>query len=338
MNKQIIIEHNAWNAIEGLLKNYEKVLVVSSNDIYQLFKNEINQKVLFQHCDLYFIQDYRVEEALTLAKHLIVNYYECIVSIGGGTVNDTCKLAAKYSEKKLISIPTIISNDGVCSDTSVLKFNKERTDGLPSKSPDVVVIDIDMIKNSPKKYLKAGICDILSNYTALYDWDLAIRRGKEKTDDVARMISSNSFWSLFNLPKNIDEDLKIKITCESIVLSGVAMELKGNTRPCSGSEHLFNHAIVAYYPQIQVLHGYLVGLGALVSSILQNQNFKKLVQFLKDYEIDVRPTALGISKEIFIDAWLKARSTRPNRYTILNEIEITKEKIEAIYNQIEEAF
>ena len=338
MNKQIIIEHNAWDTLKELLKNFEKVLVVSSEDIYTLFKKEIEQKVVFENCDLYFVQDYRVEEALTLSKHLIVNYYECLVSIGGGTVNDTCKLAAKYSEKKLISIPTIISNDGVCSNTSVLKFDGERTDGLPSKSPDVVVIDIDLIKNSPKKYLKAGICDILSNYTALYDWDLAIKRGKEKTDDVAKMISSNSFWSLFNLPETIDEDLKIKITCESIVLSGVAMELKGNTRPCSGSEHLFNHAIVAHYPQIQVLHGYLVGLGALVSSILQNQNFNKLVRFLKDNEIDVRPSALGISKEIFIDAWLKARFTRPNRYTILNEIELTREKIEAIYKQIEEAY
>ena len=338
MDKQILIQKDAWKFVPQLLEKNDKVLLVSSEDIYDLFKNRLDLLSKESGCDLYFINDYNVQTALELAKHVIVNHYECIVSVGGGTVSDTCKLAAKYSEKKLVSVPTIVSNDGVCSNTSVLKFDGDKTDGLPSKSPDAVIIDIDIIKTSPKKYLKAGICDILSNYTALYDWELAIKAGKENSNDIARMISSNSFWSLFNLPKNIDEDLKIKLTCESIILSGVAMEIKGNTRPCSGSEHLFNHAIVAYYPEIKVLHGYLVGLGALASSILQKQNFNKLVQFLKDNEIDVRPSSLGISKEIFIDAWLKAKQTRPNRYTILNEMNLDKKTLEEIYYKIEEAY
>ena len=258
-----------------------------------------------------------------------------VVSFGGGTINDVCKLASKYANTELISIPTIISNDGVCSNVSVLKIDDTHTDGFASKAPDAVLVDIDIIKNSPARYLKAGICDILSNYSSIWDWDLAISKGKEEPNDLARIMSSNAFWSLFNLPDNIEEDLKIKIVCESIILSGLAMEIKGNTRPCSGSEHLFNHAMVSRHPEVRVLHGYLVGLGSLVSAILQKQNFNKLVSFLKRNDIDVRPSTLGISKEVFVDAWLHAKETRPSRYTILNEIKLTENLLLEIYDKIE---
>ncbi|MBD5390808.1 iron-containing alcohol dehydrogenase family protein [bacterium] len=154
MDKQILIQSDVWNLVPEIFKKFDKVLIVSSQDIYDLFEGKMNFLIQNKSCDLYFIKDYSVQAALELAKHVIVNYYECIVSVGGGTVNDTCKLAAKYSEKKLISVPTIISNDGVCSNTSVLKFDGDKTDGLPSKSPDAVLIDIDIIKASPQKYHK----------------------------------------------------------------------------------------------------------------------------------------------------------------------------------------
>lgn len=336
VKKSIIIkEEIKINNVLELTECSKNNLVVSDTSLLDLFRNKITDIVDKTNSQLYLIDGYSLKDALKLSELLLRNHIVNVIAIGGGTVNDVCKLATRYSNSKLISFPTIISNDGVCSNTSVLKIDDVRTDGFDSKSPDAILVDINVIKNSPSKYLKAGICDILSNYSAVFDWDLAISKGKEEPNDLARIMSSNAFWSLFNLPDNIEEELKIKIICESIIMSGLAMEIKGNTRPCSGSEHLFNHAIVAYHPEIKVLHGYLVGLGSLVSSILQKQNFNKLVGFLKRNDIDVRPSSLGISKEIFADAWLKAKDTRPNRYTILNEIEINKEMLLKIYDKIE---
>ena len=338
MNKRIIVEENAIEKLPSIINEFSKVLIVTTKPLYTLFYSWIKEITNLENVfDVHYIEDYSVEEASNISNNLIVNYYDCLVSIGGGTVNDTCKLAAKYSEKTFISVPTIVSNDGVCSNVAVLKFAENHTDGLPAKSPDIIVIDTNIIKASPIKYLKAGIGDIVSNYTALYDWDLAIENNKEKKNDIARIIASNALYNILNLSEPIDSNSNwhIKLICESLILSGIAMEIKGNTRPCSGSEHLFNHAINMYHTDIKVLHGYLVALGALVACIFQGQDYNLLLNYFKKNRIDIRPSSLGISKEIFIDAWKNAPSTRPTRYTILNEDIINEKELEKIYYKIE---
>ena len=336
LNKNILIKSNLTaEDLKKYLKSNSRSVLATSKDVYSLFKDKVDSFVNISKSELYFISDYSLKDALELSRHIMVNRYNTLISIGGGTVSDVSKLAAKYGNINLISFPTIISNDGVCSNTSVLKIDDIHTDGFASKSPDTTLVDLDIIKNSPSRFIKAGICDILSNYSAVFDWDLAIKNNKEDKNDLARIMSSNAFWSLFNLPNNVEDDLKNRIVCESIIMSGLAMEIKGNTRPCSGAEHLFNHAIMAIHPEIRVLHGYLVGLGSLVTSILQKQNFDKLVSFLKRNEIDVRPSSLGISRDIFIECWKKAKDTRPNRYTILNEVNLTDELLTDIYDKIE---
>lgn len=336
-NKKIIIEENAIRKLDEVTEKFSKILVVTTKEIYNIFSSSIDRLINNTKCEIYYLNDNSIKEASSISCYLIVNYFDCIISIGGGTVNDTCKLAAKYSDITLVSVPTIISNDGVCSNVAVLKFENNNTDGLPAKAPDIIIIDTEIIKKSPVQYLKAGICDILSNYIALYDWDLAVKNNKEERNDIAKMISYVAFSTIFNLQSKIDNksDEHIKLICQSLILSGLAMEVKGNTRPCSGSEHLFNHAINKYHKEVNVLHGYLVGLGALVSAILQKQDFESIVAYLKKNEIDVRPSTLGITKEVFVDSWLKAPLTRKNRYTILNEISLTKEKIIEIYDKIE---
>ena len=337
MDKRIIVEENAIDVIPTVIKEFKKVLIVTTQDLHLLFNEWMDNLFKLPNVEKYYLNDYSVQEALKISSNLIINYFDCIVSIGGGTVNDTCKLAAKYGDKIFVSIPTIVSNDGVCSNTAVLKFDGTRTDGLPAKSPDIIIVDTKIVKSAPKKFLEAGICDIISNYTALYDWQLAIEHGCEKQNDIAKIIASNALYNILNLsePINPNSNWHIKLVCESLILSGIAMEIKGNTRPCSGSEHLFNHAINAYHSDLKILHGYLVGLGALATSIFQEQDYDMLLNYLKKNKIDIRPSCLGITKEVFVDAWLKASSTRPNRYTVLNKKNITKQDIIKIYNKIE---
>ncbi len=337
MNKRIIVEEDAIDKLPNIIKEFSKVLIVTTESLYKLFNIWMENITKLDNVEVHYLKEYSVKEASIISNHLIINYFDCLVSIGGGTVNDTCKLAAKYSEKTFVSVPTIVSNDGVCSNTAVLKFEGNHTDGLPAKAPDIIMIDTNIIKSSPIKYLKAGLCDIVSNYTALYDWQLAIEKDKETRNDVARIISSNALYNILNLsePINSQSNWHIKLICESLVLSGIAMEIKGNTRPCSGSEHLFNHAINMFHPEIKVLHGLLVGLGALTTSIWQSQDYELLLNYFRKNKIDIRPSVLGISEDIFADAWLNASSTRPTRYTILNEKKPSREELIKIYNKIE---
>jgi len=333
LHKNIIIEKDALKNSLDILKAYEKILFVTTYEIEVIFKDFINSIKNEVH-EIYYLDDFTVKNAYDISYKLTVNHYDCIIAFGGGTVNDTCKLASHYSKKHMILIPTIISNDGVSSNVSVLKFENNKTNTLSAKSPDTIIIDTEIIKNSPQIYLKAGLCDLLANYTALFDWNLAVKAGKEERNDVAYIISNNALLSLIYLPEDINQDDFIKLACESLILSGIAIEIKGNSRPSSGSEHLFNHAINYYYSEKKILHGFLVGLGSIVSAILQKRDYKAIMHFLKQFNIDVRPSVLGISLDEFQNAWLNAKAMR-DRYTILNEVNLTNEMLEQIYNRIE---
>lgn len=331
-NKRIIIERDAIFELNCLLKN-NKAIFVSSKSLKLIFKDCLD-KLDFKTTIFYDVEDYSLETAYNLSFICTCNHIDLIIAFGGGTINDVCKLSAHYCSKKLVSFPTIVSNDGLCSPISVLQIKNGLTEGIDSKSPDMVIIDTNVIKNAPKKFLKAGICDVLSNFSALQDWELACTRGKESRNDLSKMLSNCAFWNLYNMRMDTEDDIKIKLVCESVILSGISMELKGNTRPCSGAEHLFNHALVSRYPNIQILHGYLVGLGSLCTSYFRNNGYNKILKFLKKYDIDIRPVTLGISKDVFIDCWLNAISTRPNRYTILNEIELNYDLLSELYDKI----
>ena len=112
------------------------------------------------------------------------------------------------------------------------------------------------------------------------------------------------------------------------------MEIAGNSRPCSGSEHLFCHSLEENHKEIQISHGMAVALGSLVSCRLQGQDLGKLETVLKAYHMDMDPMNWGITKEIFTDAWMRAADTRKDRYTVLNEVELSEELLGRIYEEL----
>ncbi len=75
-------------------------------------------------------------------------------------------------------------------------------------------------------------------------------------------------------------------------------------------------------------------MGSLVSSRLQGQDVEHLEKILKAYDMDIDPMNWGITKEIFIDAWMRAADTRKDRYTVLNEAELGEEMLAGIYEEL----
>ena len=73
-----------------------------------------------------------------------------------------------------------------------------------------------------------------------------------------------------------------------------------------------------------------------MSSRLQGQDVERLEKIVRAYGMDLRPMNWGITKEIFIDAWLRAADTRKDRYTILNEVDLTEQRLGEIYGQLQD--
>jgi len=114
------------------------------------------------------------------------------------------------------------------------------------------------------------------------------------------------------------------------VLSGMAMSVAGNSRPCSGACHEFIHAVDALYPGT-ANHGELAGAGALFAYHLRDdrKRFDQIADCLRRHELPLTPTDLGLTDEQFAAAVTHAPSTRPDRYTILEHLGLDEDQVRA---------
>jgi len=116
-----------------------------------------------------------------------------------------------------------------------------------------------------------------------------------------------------------------RIIVEALISAGVASCIAGSSRPCSGSEHLFSHALDKLAPDVG-LHGEKCGIGSIMMAKLQGQDWKKIVMALKNVGAPITAKQIGLKQEDVINALMIAQELRPNRYTILKENKMTRKK------------
>lgn len=321
-----------------------------------LFKNEIKGKILYVsgpivdklygarvkyqlksigHVEEEIVDYNTISYSMSLAERIISEDIDCIVGVGGGKVLDVSKYAAFISKKPFLSIPTNIANDGVASPIAVLKKKDDKPKSLGAKSPEMLIIDTDIIAESPVHYIKAGIGDTISNYTALLDWKLACERQKDEMNGYAYLMSKTSLNALMNASQEIIDKKFIKLLANSLVLSGIAMDFAGTSRPVSGSEHLFSHALDFYSPK-KNLHGIQVALGTVAVLKLMGLPYDEVLNYLKRFEVEVNPLALQIEEKVFVQCMQMAPSMRSNRYTFLHEADLSNKNLEKIYKELTE--
>lgn len=317
------------DAVNDLRKNLEmympkqvskKVLILTTEGLLQTLNSKV-AAILDQLPDyeIITVKKSTFDFAVDVAKKVSMNNIGLIIGLGGGTALDTAKYAAFVANVAYIAIPTALSNDGVCSPVSVLYAQNERKHSFTSKIPDGLLIDTDIILDAPKILLEAGVGDTISNYTALYDWQLGCEENADRPNDFAYMLSENAFNALlYSEAKSLNTIPGIKMLAESLVLSGLSMHITGNSRPCSGSEHLFCHAMDELFEH-DIPHGILVAVGSIAACDLQGRDYHVLLDFLQAYNVIVNPSKRGITKEQFVKAWLFAPEVRKDRYTILNK-------------------
>jgi glycerol-1-phosphate dehydrogenase [NAD(P)+] len=270
-----------------------------------------------------------VEDIIKSAFSLPSNI-QAIVAVGGGKVIDYCKYIGFILQLPIISIPTSISNDGFASPGASLLINGKRK-SQKAKTPYGVIIDTEIIRNSPHYYTYSGIGDLISKYTAIYDWKLSYRETQEPVNDFAVLISKNAVEVMVNYKSKDIKDLEfLRLICGCLVMSGVAMEVSGSSRPASGSEHLISHAydMVAKKPS---LHGLQVGIATYAVSWLQNNPDHELIKrVLEDTGFIGYMSENPLDKADFIDAVRHAPNIKSNYYTILSNPDNVEKLIDFI--------
>ena len=242
-----------------------------------------------------------------------------IVGVGGGKALDFAKYAAHLLKLPFISIPTAISNDGFSSPTSSLTVLGQRK-SVKSGIPFGVVIDLDIIKNSPDIFLYSGIGDMLSKVTALRDWRMARDKGLERYVDFAAVLAYNSLDILFlKYSYDIHSSNFQRSLASSLTMSGLSMEIAGSSRPASGSEHLISHALDTICKKPK-MHGIQVGIATYLCALLQKNDQAEGIRIIF--------SETGFSEHVyndpfdyneFITAIRLAPTIKSNFYTILSE-------------------
>lgn len=323
--------------IHGLIR--KKTLLVTEKNLNDIFSSRIEKiRSEFNKCDLYLIENASYDNAVALAKKITMDDIETVIGFGGGTVLDLAKFAAFVSKATLISLPTTLSNDSLASPVAVLGTTGKARKTFRCTIPDAILVDADVIMSAPPRQLLSGIGDTVSKYTALNDWKIAYQRGKSKVNDFAYMISKMAFNSIcYNNQTELMSVDFIKRLTQDLVMGGLAMEIAGSSRPSSGSEHLFCHALEENFSeQVSVPHGIAVAIGSYGAVKFQKRNVEKIKNVIDMYHLPVKPSSWNITKEIFIGAWQTASATRIDRYTILNETELSEEMLGKLYDEMEE--
>ncbi len=115
---------------------------------------------------------------------------------------------------------------------------------------------------------------------------------------------------------------------KALVASGVAMSIAGSSRPASGSEHKFSHALDEVAPK-PALHGEQCGVGTIMCMYLHGGNWQEIRSSLETIGAPTNAAQLGIEEEYIIEALLHAHTIRPERYTILGT-GLTREAAEKV--------
>lgn len=260
---------------------------------------------------------------------------KAIVGIGGGKALDFAKYTAHLLKLPFISVPTSTSNDGFCSPTSSLTVGGQRKT-VKSGIPFGVVIDLDTIKNSPKICFFSGLGDMVSKITALWDWKEAFNKGFERYNDFSSLLAYNSLDLLF-LKHSSDilaPEFQRSLTT-SLLMSGIAMEVAGTSRPASGSEHLISHALDQVSAQPK-MHGLQVGTATYLCALLQhNPHATAVKEILETTGFFDFIRQAPFERETFISALKLAPEIKKNYYTILSESDSFNQAVELLeHNQI----
>ncbi|MEV7284673.1 iron-containing alcohol dehydrogenase family protein [Streptomyces sp. NPDC093252] len=273
-----------------------------------------------------------LDDAVRLAAEMRAGHFDALVGLGGGRIIDCAKFAAARVGLPLVAVPTNLAHDGLCSPVATLDNDAGRGSyGVPN--PIAVLIDLDVIREAPVRFVRAGIGDAVSNISAIRDWELAHRVKGEKIDGLAAAMARQAGEAVLRHPGGVGDQDFLQVLAEALVLSGIAMSVSGDSRPSSGACHEINHAFDLLHPRRAAAHGEQCGLGAAFAMYLRGAHDEAVFMagVLRRHGLPVLPGEIGFTEEEFVRVVEFAPRTRPGRYTILEHLDLNTHQIKDIY-------
>ncbi len=310
--RKVVVGENAIYKVKEVMDELslekESSLVIADSITKEIAGDAVRDEL---NSELFLIKEKSDEEIGRILDIIRDKNIKAALGVGGGAIIDLAKLTSFKMKIPFLSVPTSASHDGITSPQVSMKGEEHYS--IRAHSPLGVIADTRIIKNPPPKLLAAGCADAISNYTAVLDWKLAHNERKEYYGDYAGVLASLSAEMIMENAQKVKGDVSILI--EALISSGVAIGIAGSSRPCSGSEHMFSHALDLIAPKA-ALHGEQCGVGSVLMAYLHEANWKRVKDSLARVGAPVTADELDIGEKYIIEALMKAHEIR-DRYTIL---------------------
>ena len=358
--KEIIIKENANQEVSRLLKKLstkKKVYLVADENTYAVAGN--NLSIILREAD------YQVEKVILEGKKIVANTEYLfkilkevardgyLIACGSGTINDLTRYISYKLEIPYMIVATAPSMDGYASHVSPITEEGVKTT-YNAVTAEAIVADINILKAAPWEMIQAGYGDLIGKISALMDWKLSNILFDISLNQEAISLVETELINLIKLTGELKDRTteSIEVLTKGLINSGLAMQLEGNSRPASGTEHHISHFLEMYgeiYDIDLPTHGVKVALGEYFAASLYlklyDLDFSKLNNFddlekrkeriKENYMARAKPV-LKVLDERWDDYQLNIDKLREKEAEIKKLIEKNMEYLKSIKGYLEE--
>ncbi len=222
---------------------------------------------------------------------------DLLVTVGTGVLNDMGKIVAGVARLPYIVVGTAPSMDGYASNTSSTIRDHLKV-SVDSKCPDVVIGDTDVLTKAPDRMIQAGIGDMLAKFISVVEWHIGnIVAGEYYCPEVVAIMTTALHKIIDAAKGGLRTHETAAAVMEGMILSGIAVNYAGVSRPASGIEHYFSHIWDMRYVEFNTpcdLHGIQCGIGTV--------NALRIYELIKQMKPN-REQALAYVKSFDYGAW-----------------------------------
>ena len=245
----VIVERGAIHRVAEVVSRYQarRVFVLADKNTYAVAGEQICNELACVNIAVskhVFTADVIEPDEYAVGSATMGFDASCdmIVAVGSGVINDIGKILANTSKKPYLIFGTAPSMDGYASATSSMSVGGLKV-SLPSKQPNVIMADTQILADAPEILLQSGIGDMLAKYVAICEWKIAhLVVGEYYCSCIADMVMSSLEKCVSNLDGLIKRDEQaVANVFDGLVLCGIGMSLAGCSRPASGVEHYYSH-------------------------------------------------------------------------------------------------
>jgi glycerol-1-phosphate dehydrogenase [NAD(P)+] len=191
---------------------------------------------------------------------------DVVVSVGSGVLSDLGKKVSLDAGIPNWCIATAASVDAYTSATSAIHIGGYHR-AIPARPSEVVVCDLGVIAQAPQTLFLAGLGDLLAKFPAHLDWVLAHRVAGEPFCATIASFALGSARQALEAARSVAADAAdmpaaIRLLTDAALVSGLAMQALGSSRPAASAEHTVAHfwdAAGAVKRESLALHGIEVG-------------------------------------------------------------------------------